>query len=217
MPKLGMEVIRRRQVIDAVLRILSENGWRELKIREVGEVAGVSSGIIAHYFGKKREMTVDAIAEAHRRFEQRMAEIEQAYDHPLECLVAYVDLPAGFEGRELPGWAFWQAIWGQVPFDRVLRAEAAHLHEAVRQRIARAIHRGVELRLFAARADAGAVADTLIALSRGLGNLHLLDERGMPPKRVRQTLLQTLGLQLGVDFGVRAQPPAPEARSGRTA
>jgi AcrR family transcriptional regulator len=63
MPKLGMEA-RRRQVMDAVIHILSTNGWRDLTIREVSDVAGISSGVITHYFSNKRALTLDAISDA---------------------------------------------------------------------------------------------------------------------------------------------------------
>jgi len=211
-----METIRRRQVIDAVLRILTEHGWRDLKIREVSDAAGVSSGIIAHYFGKKRDMTVDAIVEAHRRYEQQLVEVERTYAHPLERLVAFVDVLAGFGAREQPGWPFWLAIWGQLPFDRVLQAEAAALQRAFRQVLANAIAQGAELKLFAARAPAADLADGLIALGSGLGLQHVLDAGQMPPKRVKELLLQALGRDLGIDFGARALPAAeaPERRLG---
>lgn len=210
MPKLGMETIRRRQVIDAVLRILGEHGWRDLTIREVADVAGVSSGIIAHYFGKKREMTIDAIAEAHRRYEQQLAEIEQAHAHPLERLVAFIDVLAGFGSRDQPGWAFWLAIWGRVPFDRVLQAEAAALQRAFRRLLSSAISQGIDLRLFTTPSAPADIADSMIALGHGLGVQHVLDGRAMAPRRMKEMLLQALGRELGVDFGARALP-APEA------
>jgi TetR/AcrR family transcriptional regulator, transcriptional repressor of bet genes len=212
MPKLGMETIRRRQVIDAVLRILGEHGWRDLTIREVADVAGVSSGIIAHYFGKKREMTIDAIAEAHRRYEQQLSEAHQSYAHPLERLVAFIDVLAGSGGREQPGWAFWLAIWGRVPFDRVLQAEAAALQRAFRQLLSNAVAQGVDLKLFRPQSSPADIADSLIALGQGLGLQHVLDGRAMPPKRLKELLLHALGRDLGVDFGTRPLPAADSPR-----
>ncbi len=76
MPKLGMEAIRRRQVMDAVIHILSTNGWRDLTIREVSDVAGISSGVITHYFSNKRALTLDAINDATLQFVKALGKFE---------------------------------------------------------------------------------------------------------------------------------------------
>jgi AcrR family transcriptional regulator len=207
-----METIRRRQVIDAVLKILAEHGWRELTVREVAEVAGVSSGILAHYFGKKRDMTIDAIAEANRRSEQQLAELVQAYSHPLERLVALVDLLATRGKGDQPGWPFWLAIWGRVPFDRVLQSQAAGLQRVFRQSVSDAVAQGIALRLFEPKSAPDDVADSLIALGHGLGLQHVVDARAMPQKRMKVLLLEALGRGLGVDFRAQEFPRAPGTR-----
>ena len=53
MPKVGMEKIRRAQLIDATLASIEENGLHNTTISVISKKAGVSSGIISHYFGDK--------------------------------------------------------------------------------------------------------------------------------------------------------------------
>ncbi|MGE1374798.1 transcriptional regulator BetI [Klebsiella pneumoniae] len=54
MPKLGMQPIRRRQLIDATLDAINEVGMHDATIAQIARRAGVSTGIISHYFKDKK-------------------------------------------------------------------------------------------------------------------------------------------------------------------
>lgn len=49
-PKLGMQSIRRRQLIDATLEAMNEVGMHDATSAQIARRAGVSTGIIGHYF-----------------------------------------------------------------------------------------------------------------------------------------------------------------------
>lgn len=53
MPKVGMEPIRRKQLIDATLNSIEQYGLEDTTIARIANEAGVSAGIISHYFGGK--------------------------------------------------------------------------------------------------------------------------------------------------------------------
>lgn len=53
MPKLGMQSIRQRQLIDATLAAINEVGMHDATIAQIARRAGVSTGIISHYFKDK--------------------------------------------------------------------------------------------------------------------------------------------------------------------
>ena len=53
MPKLGMEKIRKQQLIEATLLCIEQHGLHDTTIMKISKMAGVSSGIISHYFGGK--------------------------------------------------------------------------------------------------------------------------------------------------------------------
>ncbi|NRA69429.1 MAG: transcriptional regulator BetI [Gammaproteobacteria bacterium] len=56
MPKIGMKPLRRQQLIDATLESVAEYGLQNTTIMTISRIAGMSSGIISHYFGGKREL-----------------------------------------------------------------------------------------------------------------------------------------------------------------
>lgn len=53
MPKMGMQPIRQRQLIDATLEAINEVGMHDATIAQIARRAGVSTGIISHYFKDK--------------------------------------------------------------------------------------------------------------------------------------------------------------------
>ena len=58
MPKLGMRPIRRRQLVDAAIASIHQYGLGETTIARIAEKAGVSPGIIHHYFADKDDLLV---------------------------------------------------------------------------------------------------------------------------------------------------------------
>lgn len=56
MPKVGMEPVRRAQLIDATCESIFQYGLADTTINKISRLAGVSTGIISHYFGGKNEL-----------------------------------------------------------------------------------------------------------------------------------------------------------------
>lgn len=52
-PKVGMEPIRRQQLINATMTAINEVGLADATVIRISRHAGVSAGIISHYFGGK--------------------------------------------------------------------------------------------------------------------------------------------------------------------
>jgi len=54
MPKVGIEPVRKKQLIEATLDSIGEHGLQGTTINTISRSAGMSSGIISHYFGGKQ-------------------------------------------------------------------------------------------------------------------------------------------------------------------
>jgi len=54
MPKVGIEPVRKKQLIEATLHSIGEHGLQGTTINTISRSAGMSSGIISHYFGGKQ-------------------------------------------------------------------------------------------------------------------------------------------------------------------
>lgn len=53
MPKVGMKAIRQAQLIQATLTVIDRVGLADASIAVIAKEAGVSTGIVSHYFGDK--------------------------------------------------------------------------------------------------------------------------------------------------------------------
>jgi transcriptional repressor BetI len=125
MPKLGMQPIRRRQLIDATIASIRENGFAETTVSQISRRAGVSTGIVHHYFENKEDLleaTLRALAaELWRGIVQRLA----AARTPKERAIAVIDgnfaAPVLTEDSVAAWLSFWAAVPTRPRFARIQR------------------------------------------------------------------------------------------------
>jgi AcrR family transcriptional regulator len=75
MPRFVDHDVRRREIIDATLEILAEQGLHGLSFRTVAARLGGSSTIVTHYFPSKQAL-LDALAETVSGWPEEIAELE---------------------------------------------------------------------------------------------------------------------------------------------
>ena len=56
MPKVGMGPVRRTQLIAAAISSLHDHGYAETTVARIAARAGVSPGIVHHYFNGKDDL-----------------------------------------------------------------------------------------------------------------------------------------------------------------
>lgn len=63
---------RRTRIADALLRVVAREGLGGVSLRHVATEAGVTAGMVQHYFASKDEMTSFAMSAASARYEARI-------------------------------------------------------------------------------------------------------------------------------------------------
>lgn len=115
MPKVGMEPIRRRQLIDATLEAIHEDGIADATIARISRRAGLSSGIVHHYFTCKEDLLFATLrkllSDIRRAVGVRLAEA----DSPQARLDAIIDGNFASEQFTPQAVSAWLAFWAQVP------------------------------------------------------------------------------------------------------
>jgi betaine-aldehyde dehydrogenase len=105
---------RRRQLIEATIEALADVGFNACTLGEIGRRAGVSPGLVAHYFGDK-----DGLLEATLRHmvtrlghsaARRLADVRD----PRARVQAVIDAKLSPEEFERRTASVWLAFWGQV-------------------------------------------------------------------------------------------------------
>ncbi len=134
MPKVGVAPLRKQQLIDATLQSIELHGIQSTTIVTVSRIAGVSSGIISHYFGGKQELLLATIRYLIRSLKTELLHhLRRVNPHdPAERLEAIV--AANFSALHVSaqGSKAWLAFWAQSPhnpeFSRLQRANERRLH-----------------------------------------------------------------------------------------
>ena len=108
MPKIGMEIVRRQQLIDATIEVVADVGLDGATISLIARRAGMSSGIISHYFGSKQ-----ALIEASVRYLLTQLKMEQSPDNPYERLMKIVDLNFSDMHQADSSTKTWMSFWIQ--------------------------------------------------------------------------------------------------------
>lgn len=121
MPKVGMEPIRRQQLIDATLDSVAELGLQATTINSISKRAGLSSGIISHYFGGKQgliEATVRYLLNNLKLSLMNKAETAITAQERLYCIVE-----ANFSvvQKQTNATKTWLSFWAQSMHDEQMR------------------------------------------------------------------------------------------------
>ncbi len=61
MANLSIAEIRKTEIIEALLKVVSGKGLAKATVREVADTAGCSHGMVRHYFGDKETMILEAL------------------------------------------------------------------------------------------------------------------------------------------------------------
>jgi AcrR family transcriptional regulator len=81
MPKQVDHQARREQITEAVYRLIAQRGYDAVSLREVAAEAGVSMGLVQHYFRTKDQMLHFALDRMHdrvaRRLQHRLANLAE--------------------------------------------------------------------------------------------------------------------------------------------
>lgn len=184
MPRPSVEVERRKQILDAACAVIAKRGRQELRLADVAEVAGVSSGTIHYYFDTKRELVNAAFEYNFRHSLERRRWMRDETREPLELLTEIVESYLPNRGVSLRAWKVWADLWAEGIRDPALREINEELYgqwrELVRSAISAAQRAGT-----ARDGDPELLANMLIGMIDGLAMQVLLRAKAMPLESMR--------------------------------
>lgn len=118
MPKVGMKPIRKQQLIDATLESIAQHGLQNTTIMTISKIAGLSSGIISHYFGGKQGLTEATMM--HLLENLKLALLERVALKKLsatERLKMIIEANFTSFQRSVPATKTWLSFWTQSMHD----------------------------------------------------------------------------------------------------
>jgi AcrR family transcriptional regulator len=73
---------KRRQILDAAIRVFATRGFHACRVSDVADEAGVAYGLVYHYFGSKEEILNTLFTERWQVMLDAIAEIDKQQDVP---------------------------------------------------------------------------------------------------------------------------------------
>ncbi len=153
---------RRWQLIETTIDALAEFGYVGTTLARIGARAGVSPGLVAHYFGDKDRLLAAAFRALSRRVARSAAKRLRAATSAHERLMAVIDANLASEEFNRRTAAAWLAFWGQVPHVHGLRRVQVVYQGRILSNLRHA------LRPLLPESDVARVAATIAALIDGV-------------------------------------------------
>ncbi len=182
-PRRRLDAKRRRaELIQATIEILAEAGPRDATVRAICARAGVSHGLLRHYFGSHGVLVAAACHRLASDYDTQMSEIldqgEGTARDRLRRLFGLLFSPRWIDDRTLGAWV---SYWSLVRSNKEVAAVHRDFYARQRLRIAGTLGRlareeGMSL-------DAQAEALAITALMDGLWLEHCLDRSSFAPEK----------------------------------
>ncbi len=162
MPKVGMEPLRRKALIDAAILAIGERGSLDVTMSEIAGRAGVSSALAHHYFGGKEDLLEATmrhlLRELGRDTVKSLADSSGARQR-ISAIISVNFSDAQFRSATIAAWlAFYVEAQRSMRMRRLLRVYARRLHSNLMS----------ALRDLLPAADATRTAEGVAALVDGL-------------------------------------------------
>ncbi|MBU8919803.1 TetR/AcrR family transcriptional regulator [Bacillus sp. FJAT-29953] len=86
-----MEDIRKEQVIVAAKNCIISKGLSNLSMKDIAEEAGISTGIIYHYFKSKEDLLMQVLKVSFRRSQEKVMETVEPLQNPEDKLMKHLE------------------------------------------------------------------------------------------------------------------------------
>ncbi|WP_112605775.1 transcriptional regulator BetI [Rhizobium sp. WW22] len=162
MPKVGMEPVRRKALVDAAMRVIGDHGSLTVTMSEIAKQAGVSPALAHHYFGSKEQLLIETVRVHLQRLRDSVVTALRAATTPREKLSAVIRVSFQADQFAPETIAAWLAFY----------AEAQRSEETRRFLViyARRLHSNLvaNLKALCPASDAGRIAEGAAAMIDGL-------------------------------------------------
>lgn len=122
MPKVGMEAIRKRTLVEAAMAAIHSTGSLNVTISDIAQRAGVSQGLAHHYFGSKNDLLIAVMRHLLTSFGAEATSRLKRARTPRERVSAIVRASLGKEQFTRETVAVWLAFYVHAQASKDVRA-----------------------------------------------------------------------------------------------
>lgn len=185
MPRVSVEAERKEQILSAACEVVSEVGFKSLRVADVAKRAGLSPGSVHYYFDTKRDLMHAAFEWNFERSIERRRDLLEGTQAPADRLRAFVDSYLPADATTVAAWHVWAELWVEALHDPDLQELNERVYGEWRRTVAAIIRDGQDYGQFR-EGDAVHIANGLVGMIDGLSLQVLMGSKSMTVERMRE-------------------------------
>ena len=197
-PAAAADDERRRRYLEAAWKLISTKGFHAVRVADIAQACGTSTGAVHYYFPGKKEVLEAAMRYCVERAFARQYDALTAEEDAYRRMLTLIGNQVPGEGQVSQEWSVWLQFWSES----ALRAELRPIHQEYyakwRETVVRIVRRGQRQGVFR-DVDAEEVALRFTALTDGLGIQVVTGSTEVTPERMRRVLVDFVDRELLVE------------------
>jgi TetR/AcrR family acrAB operon transcriptional repressor len=204
--------VAEKKLLAAAIKLIVSKGYDRFSLADVGDVAGYSRGLPAHYFGRKEDLLSEVARYLVDSYHQQLTAVPGS-ERGLPRLIDIVRTYGA--GTGTPGNKALHVLVSEAPFHAKLKATVRRLNERGMKTLTSEIEAGVAAGNIRADANVQAQASLIYAFLRGQMGFAAL-EPGFNVAETTAEFIETLKRNLAPQ-GSTAKTPKPGAANAKAA
>lgn len=186
----------RRQVLEAAIRVLSEQGYAKTSVSEIAQAAGMSKGAVHYHFESKEDLIAHVLAACAEKMRERVQAVWEAPGEPTEKIRLALRAMRIERRNATPELRVLSDLMAQGIYDAKLRKALSKLFEANREEVLRHMEEGFQRLGLRPRVPIRAVPRLVLGLLDGLALHDYFDRPSADEEEELQRALETIALSL---------------------
>lgn len=185
MARTSVEAERKEEILSAACEVVSEVGYKSVRVADVARRAGISTGSVHYYFDTKRDLMHAAFEWNFARSIERRRDLLEARQSPVQRLEAFIASYLPHDDTTIAAWRVWVELWVEAIHDSDLQELNERVYGEWRRTVAAIIRDGQDQGMFRPD-DPVHMANALIGMIDGLSLQVLMRSKAMTVERMRE-------------------------------
>lgn len=166
--------VRKRQIMHAAYEVIAEKGYFNFTMMDIAQRAGVSSGLIHHYFKDKENMLVTLLREMQQNIRITLEKALEGITDPRQKLEIFLDQAFGLVENEREFVYVKFDFLTQVKHNERMRRILTKLYRGYRETCSEILKEGKEKATFI-ELDEHYMATLIVSIFSGAGEQYIID------------------------------------------
>ncbi len=188
MPKKIDHEARRRDIAEAAVQVIGEQGIDNTRLIDVARAANATTGAITHYFDDNDALLLAAFDHVAQRILHELHDAPTQHAASVDELISKAGTVLPIHEEGMRDWRVWLCFLGRAVADPTLARINKSYYVEFRDGISSAVERLQNAGKLDNTIDPGAAADSVLAAIDGIGVRATLDAEEWPAERQKSQL-----------------------------